>query len=222
MDLMLENSVKPIDLVVFDCDGVLLDTMPAKIEAFHQWVPEAHADKRDAFMDYIMTGFGKSRAYHMAYFYREILKEEPDPVFLDAEIARFTDICEPLCASAPWRAGSREFVEACVAAGVKRYVLSGTPQKPLEDMLASTSATDLFDVIIGSPPQKPESMERILTETDTPAHRAVFIGDANADQAAAIHVGAHFVYFPSEANRPEAPVVTEVTSLLELLSAQRA
>ncbi len=221
MDLLLEGSVKPIDLVVFDCDGVLLDTMASKLEAFRCWVPEVHAEKRQEFMDYIMTGFGKSRVYHIAHFYREILKEEPDPVFLEAEIERFTDICEPLCASSSWRAGSREFVEACHAAGVARYVLSGVPQQQLEDMLASVGATDLFDAIIGSPPQKPESLERILEETDTPAHRAVFIGDANADQVAAIHVGAHFVYFPSEAAHPEAPVVTEVTNLMQLLPAQK-
>ena len=76
---------------------------------------------------------------------------------------------------------------------------------------------ETFDVIIGSPPGKPESMERILVETDTPAHRAVFVGDANADHEAALHVGAHFVYFPSEAERPKAAVATEVNDLRELL-----
>jgi phosphoglycolate phosphatase len=217
MDLKLAGSVHSIDLIVFDCDGVLLDSMAAKIEAFSSWVPEAHADLRDAFMRIVMAGFGQSRTYHIERFYRELLHQEPDPVFLDAEVQRFTDICEPLCASARWRTGSREFVHACHEAEIPRYVLSGVPQAPLEDMLAAAGGTDLFDVIIGSPPGKPESMERILTETDTPAHRTVFIGDANADHVAALHVGAHFVYFPSEAQRPEAPVATEVNDLRELL-----
>ncbi len=217
MDLKLAGSVHPIDLIVFDCDGVLLNTMAAKIEAFRSWVPNAHADLRDAYMERVMHGFGKSRTYHIETFYRELLKQAPDPAFLAAEVDRFTDICEPLCATAGWRTGSRDFVEACRAAEIPRYVLSGTPQAPLEDMLASANATDLFDVIIGSPPGKPESMERILTETDTPAHRTVFIGDANADHEAALHVGAHFVYFPSEAARPKAPVVTEVSDLRQLL-----
>lgn len=217
MDLKLAGSVHPIDLVVFDCDGVLLDTMAAKIEAFRSWVPEAHVELRDAFMAIVMAGFGKSRTYHIESFYRELLHQEPDPLFIDAEVVRFTDICEPLCAGACWRAGSREFVQACHDAEIPRYVLSGVPQQPLEEMLAAAGGTDLFDVIIGSPPGKPESMERILTETDTPAHRTVFIGDANADHVAALHVGAHFVYFPSEAQRPEAEVSTEVNDLRELL-----
>lgn len=217
MDLLLENSERPIDLVVFDCDGVLLESMPAKIEAFRRWVPEAHAKHRESFMRVVMDGFGKSRRHHIRRFYEEILGQSPDDALIESEVARFTDICEPLCASADWRAGSREFVLACRSAGVPRYVLSGTPQAPLEAMLASTGAAELFDVIIGSPPAKPESLARILAETGTPAHRTVFVGDAEADRAAAAHVGAHFVYFPSEANPPSEPVATEVSDLRQLL-----
>ena len=130
---------------------------------------------------------------------------------------RFTEICEPLCANAAWRVGSREFVLACREADIPRYVLSGTPQAPLDAMLNSTGAAELFDVIIGSPPAKPESLTQILLEADTPAHRCVFVGDAEADRAAAAYVGAHFVYFPSEANRPLGALATEVSDLRQLL-----
>ena len=217
MDLILAGSRKPIDLIVFDCDGVLLDSMPRKIESFRQWVPEAYADKCEAFMEIVMAGFGKARLYHIRSFYETILGETVSDAFLEAEVARFTDICEPLCATAPWRQGSKQFVEACCDAEILRYVLSGTPQKPLEDMLEATGGTPFFDVIIGSPPAKPESLSRILREVEVPAERTVFVGDANADQEAALHVGAHFVYFPSEANQPLAPTPTVVNDLRELL-----
>lgn len=75
----------------------------------------------------------------------------------------------------------------------------------------------MFTAIIGSPPAKPESMERILAETSTEASRALFIGDANADHEAALHVGAHFVYFPSKAPAPKQSVQTKVGDLRELL-----
>jgi len=217
MNLKLGGTVRPIDLVVFDCDGVLLDTMPAKIKAFQQWLPEQYESYRAEFTDLVMHGFGKSRYSHIRTFYQEILGQEITEEFVEAEAERFADICEPLCASAPWRIGSEEFVTACRNAGIPRYVLSGTPQKPLEQMLASTGAESYFDVIIGSPPQKPESMERILAETGVPAERTLFVGDANADHVAALHVGAHFVYFPSEAPPPKAAVETTVNDLRELL-----
>tara|TARA_B100001971_G_scaffold181892_1_gene178867 strand:+ start:9777 stop:10508 length:732 start_codon:yes stop_codon:yes gene_type:complete len=218
MDLLLENSLKPIDLLVFDCDGVLLESMAAKIEAFRQWVPEAHAAQRAAFMEIVMAGFGTARTQHIRSFYQDLLGQSVSEQFLVDEVARFAEICEPLCAQADWRVGSREFVLACREAGIPRYVLSGTPQPALEAMMESTGAAGLFDVIIGSPPAKPESLTRILAETGTPAHRCVFVGDAEADRAAAEHVGTHFVYFPSEANRPTGAVVTEVSDLRQLLN----
>lgn len=218
MDLKLGGQIRPIDLLVFDCDGVLLETMAAKIEAFRAWVPKAHGAHADAFMDLVMHGFGKSRQRHIRAFYVDILKQTISDAYLQQEVDRFTEICEPLCAAADWRVGSKEFVQACQLAGIPRYVLSGTPQLPLEQMLESAEGTDLFDVIIGSPPAKPESLERILRETGAAAERTVFVGDANADHEAALHVGVHFVYFPSEAPRPLEKVVTTVSDLRELLS----
>lgn len=216
MKLLLAGSVTEIDLIVFDCDGVLLDTMPAKIEAFRTWVPEKHADLRDAFMEYIMTGFGFSRMYHIEHFYNQLVGQSTDPTFIHAEVDRFSSICEPLVAAAPWRTGSREFVQRCIEAGIKRYVLSGTPQQPLEEMLASSGGDQLFDVIIGAP-LKPQSMDRIMAETAISPERTLFVGDANADQQAALHVGAHFVYMPSEAERPKAEILTETEDLRTLL-----
>ena len=218
MDLKLAGKIHEIDLAVFDCDGVLLDSMPAKIEAFRRWVPAEHAALGEAFMRVVMDGFGKSRRAHIDYFYRELLGAELSPEFFDSEVERFADLCEPLCAGAPWRPGSMEFVQVCRAAGIPRYVLSGTPQQPLEAMLQSTGGAELFDVIVGSPPAKPESLSRILAETGAAAERTVFIGDADADQQAALHVGAHFVYIPSQANPPRAEILTQVADLRELLA----
>ena len=217
MKCKLAGEICEIDLVVFDCDGVLLETMAAKIEAFRRWVPETYAQHREAFMERVMHGFGNSRQRHITFFYEEIVGIRPAPEFLNAEVARFGDICEPMCAAANWRVGSKEFVMRCIEAGVPRYVLSGTPQAHLEEMLRANGGFSLFDVIVGSPPAKPESLERMLVETGTPPSRCVFIGDADADRQAAEHVGAHFVYFPSEAARPEGELATEVNDLRELL-----
>lgn len=217
MELVIEKESVVIDLAVFDCDGVLLESMASKIAAFEQWVPAGYKAHRAAFMEEVMAGFGRSRTHHIRTFYEAIVGQAVSEAFLESEVARFTEICEPLCAAADWRVGSREFVAACRGVGIPRYVLSGTPQGPLEAMLESTGAADYFDVIIGSPPAKPESLARILAETGVAAERAVFVGDAEADRAAAEANGVHFVYFPSEADRPSGPIRTEVGDLRELL-----
>ncbi|MEM8868302.1 MAG: hypothetical protein AAGC73_08540 [Verrucomicrobiota bacterium] len=95
IDLKPAGEITEIDLVVFDCDGVLLDTMGAKIQAFRDWVRAVHLDKQEAFIDLAMNGFGKSRTQHIRSFYVEILDQTPEPDFLEAEVARFTATCEP-------------------------------------------------------------------------------------------------------------------------------
>ena len=218
LQLKIRGARRAVALVVFDCDGVLLDTMPLKIEAFRRWVPERYANLEPAFMSYIMGSFGHSRTYHVDYFYRELVGRPLGEAERAAEVARFTQICEPLCAEASWRTGSREFVESCRKAGAGCRVLSGTPQQALEAMLKASGGLALFDGIVGSPPGKPESLKRILGQCGVPAERAVFIGDANADQEAALANGVPFVYLPSEADRPAAAAVeTEVSDLRELL-----
>jgi phosphoglycolate phosphatase-like HAD superfamily hydrolase len=218
MKLRIAGSAQEIDLIVFDCDGVLLDTMSAKIEAFRAWIPEMHAEHAEAFMDRVMHGFGTSRERHIESFYHEFVGTHPPRSFLKSEVDRFTGICEPLCADAGWLRGSMDFVAGCRQEGVLCYVLSGTPQKPLEEMLRSNGGGELFNAILGSPPAKPQGMERILEETGVPPERTVFIGDANADRLAAEHVGAHFVYLPSQAARPGGRILTEVSDLRELRS----
>jgi len=217
MRLRIGDSIHDIDLAIFDCDGVLLDTMQAKIKAFQVWVPERLEHLRDPFMEYIMNSFGQHRSYHIDYFYRDLAGESPSPEFLDEEVERFTSICEPLCAAAPWREGSREFVQACRDAGIARHVLSGTPQAPLEAMLAANDALGLFDRVLGSPPGKSESLGRLIADAEAAPERAIFVGDANNDALAARHAGVPFIYLPSEANRPDAPIAAEVGDLRELL-----
>ncbi len=215
--LRLGGEIHPIRVAVFDCDGVLLDTMTAKVDAFRQWVLACWPDYESVFIDNVMSSFGRSRVFQIEWFFRHCLDLAPDAETLKAEVERFTAICEPLCEQAGWLSGSSEFVTICQEAGIPCYVLSGTPQQPLEQMVAAHHGTDRFRAIIGSPPAKPESLAAILTREAVCAEQVLFVGDAEADAQAAESVGAHFAYKPSIAKRPRTAIVTEVHDLRELL-----
>ena len=122
--------------------------------------------------------------------------------FLDDEVKRFTDICEPLVKASPWVEGSLDFVQALVADHLPLFVVSGTPQKPLETMLRERQAMGYFEGVYGSPPDKITHLRRILSEGEFEPSRVIFIGDAPPDAEAAQRAGLRFVYRPSEAARP--------------------
>ena len=217
-DLTSDANGVELDAVVFDCDGVLLETISAKLQAYVDWVPEAYKDLQPTFSKHNRRSFGQSRGVQIRYFYEELVKlESVSDAFLESEIQRFTEICEPLCEAAKWAEGAREFVLACNEAGSRTFVLSGTPQAELQGMLSQRNAMELFDKVIGFPITKEEGLERVVQEYGFDPERMLFVGDAQRDAEAAQAVGTHFVYVPSEADRPTCPILNETVNLLELL-----
>ena len=210
--------LQEIDAVVFDCDGVILETIPAKLQAYMDWLPEGNEAVREVYAEHNRKSFGQSRSLQIRYFYEKLLgmPEVPEE-FVRSEVDRFSSICEPLCEAAPWAEGAGEFIEACNDAGCLTYVLSGTPQAELEGMLEQRNAMDLFDGVMGFPITKEEGLEKVKNTHELQPERILFIGDAQRDAEAALAIGTHFVYRPSEANRPTVRIVNEAVNLLDLL-----
>ena len=206
------------DVVVFDCDGVLLETIQAKLQAYMDWMPQEHESLKETFAAHNRKSFGQSRGIQIRYLFEQLAGEgEVSDAFLDSEVERFSAICEPLCEAAPWAEGAQEFVDACKRAGSRTVVLSGTPQEELEGMLRQREAMGLFDWVMGFPITKEEGLQMVLEKYGVPANRILFIGDAQRDAEAAQAIGAHFVYRPSEADRPVCPIVNEAVDLRSLL-----
>jgi phosphoglycolate phosphatase-like HAD superfamily hydrolase len=218
IQLRLDDSVTGLDAVVFDCDGVLLETIPAKLQAYMDWMPPAHENLREVFRRHNLESFGTSRSLQLRYFYEELACREIDDDFLAFEVERFASICEPLCEAAPWAKGSREFVESCRQAGAATFVLSGTPQQDLDVMLEQRNAVELFNAIMGFPETKTGGLFRVLGEWGFDRSRTLFVGDAEKDASAAMEVGVPFVYRPSEADRPVTAIRTEARNLMDLLA----
>ena len=211
----LEQS---IEAVVFDCDGVLLETIPAKLQAYMDWLPEQYEAVRDVYAEHNQKSFGQSRSLQIRYFYEELVGMKPvSDDFIKEEVERFASICEPLCEAAPWAEGAKEFIQTCREAGSTTYVLSGTPQAELDVMLQQRNAMDLFDEVMGYPITKEQGLEKVRDSLGINPTQILFIGDAQRDAEAALNVGTHFVYRPSEANRPTVSIVNEAVNLLDLL-----
>ena len=217
IQLILNGSTTELDAVVFDCDGVLLETIPAKLQAYMDWMPPEYESLREVFKAHNLKSFGQSRSVQLRYFYEELANREVTDDFLLHEVDRFASICEPLCKAAPWAEGSKEFVEACQAMGTDTFVLSGTPQRELLAMLDQRNASRLFNGIYGFPITKAGGLLKILDEGGYDRDRVLFIGDAEKDASAALQVGVHFVYRPSEADRPLTIVQTETKNLMALV-----
>ena len=63
----------PISLIVFDCDGVLLESVDVKTMVFGETVTEHGPEAVSKLLDYHMANGGVSRYKKFEWFYREVL-----------------------------------------------------------------------------------------------------------------------------------------------------
>lgn len=201
---------------VFDCDGVLLDTVKAKVAAFRAWVPEEHASLREDFNRYNLAAFGRSRRVQLRHFHEVMLGRSITEGFLDAEVARFARLNLEAVRRAPWLPGSREFIELAANRGTPLFVLSGTPEPELRDLLQHHGVTEHFREIIGSPATKVDGLKRIVAGLGAAPSDVWFVGDATHDYDSAREAATNFIYKPSEAAFSADREVTIVQSLLEI------
>lgn len=178
----------PLELLVFDCDGVILESVDAKTRAFarvgERFVPEYGQAAADRLVAYHVAHGGVSRFEKFAWFYREILGREITPeesAALGEEFAAFSmdEVMNSILVP-----GIYSVFEAWHGR-VPMYVASGAPQGELSNVLEKRGLSRFFEGIYGSPPGKTDLLRRILAETKIRPDRALMIGDSTTDQYAA-------------------------------------
>lgn len=185
--------------LVFDCDGVLLDSNKVKTEAFYRaTLPYGEAVAR-AMVDYHVTNGGVSRYKKFAHFLEQIAPSD-DEQRNPAE--QFPDLGVLLQAYAGY---VREGLLSCeMAPGLETLreqtpnarwlIVSGGDQAELRDVFARRGIADWFDGgIFGSPDTKDEILSRELSACNI-QRPGLFLGDSRYDYQAASAAGLDFIF----------------------------
>lgn len=77
--------------LVFDCDGVILDSVPVKTRAFARLAEPYGEEARDRFVMYHTVHGGVSRYKKFEWFFREILDREITPAESEEWGRRFAE-----------------------------------------------------------------------------------------------------------------------------------
>lgn len=180
-----------LSAVVFDCDGVLIESNEVKTLAFGQTVKEFGQVAMDRLMDYHRENGGVSRFEKFEWFYREVIKAPLSGEIMDRLCDRFTQLCIDSVLDAPMVAGAKESLDF-LSGRCLMFVASGTPEKELQDILIQRGLAPYFEGIHGTPPEKKYLLERIILENRLDASTVLMVGDASADFEAAQYCSALF------------------------------
>lgn len=177
--------------IAFDCDGVILDSVPVKTKAFGRITEPYGEEARDRMLMYHKVHGGVSRYKKFEWFFREVLGREITPEELQdwgrryAELA-YEEVCR--CELIP---GIQEVLDTWKDR-LPLYVCSGAPHEELTAILEGRGLAHYFVGIYGSPPAKSELLQRIVTLAGVDPAETLMVGDAPTDRQAAEDVGTLF------------------------------
>ncbi|OYX35519.1 MAG: hypothetical protein B7Y99_03135 [Caulobacterales bacterium 32-69-10] len=213
------------DAVVFDCDGVLLDTNGMKIDAFKAVVLAAGFDEQTAerFSAFQSVNFGLSRHVLFDRLLGGEFGSAPGHVTKAQLLGAYGDACRRGYLTADQTEGMADLLSSI---GRPLFVVSGSDEAELIEVFERRSLRRHFVCVFGSPTAKFENLQRVRSQLEAAGirrPRLLFVGDAEADANAAARSGADFVFMArhstvkdsmtARANAGEFPMVECLTGL---------
>jgi phosphoglycolate phosphatase-like HAD superfamily hydrolase len=183
----------PIRAVVFDFDGVILESAEVKTDAFVELYAEHGSDVVAQVRAHHLANLGISRFKKFAWIAEHVLRRpllEADSVALGE---RFSDLALAKVLAAPFVPGAVAALAAIDALGLPMFVASGTPNDELRMIVERRGLTPRFREVHGAPREKPEILRDVMARHALAAADILFIGDGMSDYKAARAVGTAFV-----------------------------
>lgn len=178
--------------IIFDCDGVLLDSNRVKTDAFREvaLVYGEHAAER--LVEHHKRHGGVSRNEKFRYLVETIVGRPPRKGEVEALVSRYALAVGEALVSCNAADGLELLRKRTPRA--RWMIVSGGAQDELKDVFKKRGLADLFDAgIHGSPASKDQIFERLIAEGALQAP-AVYLGDSRYDHESARRVGLDFIF----------------------------
>lgn len=209
--------------IFLDFDGVVVESADIKTEAYRELFVGESATLVRRILRYHARNMGVSRQVKFSHIFKSILRRPLTPPDRAKLGKRFSQLVKEEVIDCPLVRGASRFLERW-RRGVDVYVVSGTPQSELRNIISRRGLGKFFRGIYGSPRTKAEIVRKVLRVKKYDPRRVVFVGDAMTDLQAAAQTSIPFVgraprsrcFHP---HRP--PVVRDLNALNTWLTSAR-
>jgi HAD superfamily hydrolase (TIGR01549 family) len=180
-----------ISAIILDFDGVILESVSVKTEAFRELFSSETAHLDEIVQFHTKNG-GMSRFDKIRYIYSHILHKELTDTQFHSLCTRFANLVLEKVLRTPFVPGAREFLQNNYTR-FPLYVVSATPEDELREIIGQRGLSEFFQGVNGAPVTKIEHIEMILTINGYKKETTIFIGDAMNDFRAAQECGIKFI-----------------------------
>jgi len=180
------------DFVIFDCDGVVLDSNAIKTDGFYVALENYSSDIVEDFISYHKSHGGISRQEKFKYFYNEILGEFNEQAY-QISLEKFQTYCVEALTKAPLVKGVEKCLNYFQLKDVPMYILSGGNEKEIRDVFEHKNILKYFKKICGNPISKRQNISYLFNEKIITG-KGLYFGDAILDYEISIENKLDFIY----------------------------
>ena len=184
-----------IKTILWDFDGVILDSMEVRDIGFREIFKKFEQKKVEQLIDYHNLNGGLSRYVKIRYFYEEILKKE----ITESEVLNYANDFSVLMKKKLVNPNnlihdSLVFIKENYR-NYKFHIVSGSDQEELRYLCKELNITNFFLSIHGSPTNKIELVRKLIETYDYSQIETCLIGDSINDFEAASINNVFFMAF---------------------------
>jgi len=203
--------------LLFDFDGVLVDSTKIKTDAYRELFKEYPADVVTKIVTHHQQHGGISRVDKIKHAHKAFIDHPYSEGTVTEHARKYSELVLEKVVEAEWIPGAEEFVKQHYQR-IPLFIISGTPDNELKEVVRRRNMADYFKEILGSPKQKPEHIRWIVEHYGLETKNCFFIGDALTDYHAARDTGMPFIGIQGEVPFPEkTTVLANCTGLRETM-----
>ena len=214
---MCDEQTKMIKAIIFDFDGVLVESVDVKTRAFARMFEYKGEEIVQQVTDFHLKNGGLSRVYKFKHYYKEILRLALSEEKLEELCDTFSRLVIDEVISSPYVKGAKAFLDK-FHSKLDLYVASGTPNDELREIVKRRGMDMYFKGIYGSPALKGDIARMVLRQNGYNANEVAFIGDSITDLKGAQDSGTRFIgRVDSSGNDPFVNLGVEIIKDLDAL-----
>lgn len=198
--MMAQSSERiRFDAIAFDFDGVLVESVDIKTQAFAELYRPYGEEIVSQVIDYHLKHGGISRHEKFHYFHETLLGIPLPPSEIRQLAENFSRLVVKAIVNAPWVDGAENFLIAWHA-HIPLFVASGTPEKELKNILTQRGMMHYFKGVYGTPCAKDKILLGIAQQQNIKPARILMVGDSITDYEGAQIAGTGFLGYVSSAS----------------------
>lgn len=179
-----------IKAIVFDFDGVILESTDIKTDAFVELFAD-RPEHQEAVRAHHLANVGISRYDKFAWIYANLLQEPLDEAGSQALGARFSELVFEKVLACPFVPGAQATLDT-LQGQLPLYIASGTPHDELTDIVQRRGLAGYFEGVNGSPRKKADVIREVAERHGCGVHEVLMVGDGETDYRAAQAAGSRF------------------------------